>query len=75
MAVFSCGMTEPSSRNGPSSPSGRRSTYCSPTALRVATNASVSAGMGSAPGSIVSTTRTPSSTSFMSVTRPTAVPR
>ena len=62
---------------GPGSPSprGRRITYCSPTALRVATAASVSAGIGSAPGSIVSSTRTPSSTRSMSVTRPTATPR
>ena len=40
-------MTEPSSRYGPSSRCrARRSTYCSPTALRLATTASVSAGIG-----------------------------
>ena len=73
--VLSFGMTEPSSRNGPWSSSGCSRMYCSPTALRVATTARVSAGMSSAPGSMVRTTRTPSSISFMSLTRPTETPR
>ena len=73
--VRSRGMTEPSSRNGPPSLSGSRLTYCSPTALRLATVAVAPAGIGSTSGSMVISTRTPSSMSSMSLTRPTATPR
>jgi hypothetical protein len=74
--VSSRGIALPSSRYGPPERRGCRSTYCSPTAERFATTASVSAGMRGAPSSISRATETPSEpVSRRAPTRPTGTPR
>lgn len=73
--VSARGISLPSSRYGPPGRRGWRSTYCSPTAERFATTASVSAGIR-VPSSMSSATETPSwPASRSSATRPTGTPR
>ncbi|CAM5738242.1 hypothetical protein SAFG77S_02951 [Streptomyces afghaniensis] len=74
--VLPRGIVLPSSRYGPREVRGWRSTYCSPTAERFATTASVSAGMRGAPSSMSSATETPSGPVRRSApTLPTGTPR
>lgn len=74
--VLSRGIVLPSSRYGPWDVRGCRSTYCSPTAERFATTASVSAGMCGAPSSMSRATETPSpSVKCRAATLPTGTPR
>ena len=68
------GITLPERRYGRPSERGRRSTYCSPTADRLVTTASVSAGIF-APLSISSSTATPRGARCSDRTRPTRTPR
>lgn len=74
--VLSRGIELPSSRYGPPESRGCRSTYCSPTAERFATTASVSAGMRGPSPLMSSDTETPSEpVSRSAPTRPTGTPR
>ncbi len=75
VVVDSRGITEPSSRYGPASVRGCRSTYCSPTADRFATTAREFTGMGGASSSSTRSASIPSSVSRSAPTRPTDTPR
>ena len=74
MVVSFMAITEPSSRYGPESVRGRRSTYCSPTADTLSTLACRSDGIFGEVFS-VSVASAPTGVSLTSVTLPTSTPR